>query len=81
MFSILENIHELVKEQTRLTRHLIAKSSQAGEQYQPLELPEGITFPIRSAEEMDRLETSLRNAQNTSSVVSFQIIFDIRYVK
>jgi len=68
IFTLLESMQEDMRENKRLLRLLLAKSS-AQEQTAPA-LPEGIVLPVRSEEELIELDDRLASSQSVSSMVS-----------
>lgn len=70
MFTSLEGIHNLLKENNRMLRQLLSRSSQTPEE-SVTNLPQGVKFPVSTVDEMEDLDVLLNNQQTTLTVVSF----------
>ena len=66
VFSILENIQETLKLQSRLMQSMLRKNHQPQEE---VALPEGPIFPIQNLEAFDELETKLADPAFQNALV------------
>ena len=66
IFSILENIQETLKLQSRLMQSMLRKNHQPQEE---VALPEGPIFPIQNLEAFDELETKLADPAFQNALV------------
>lgn len=69
MFRMLEQLQEQMREQTRLLKILVGRSAHLQEQ-PPSQLPEGISLPLKTLDDMENFEDCILNSQSASSVVS-----------
>ena len=76
LFTILEKMQEQMKEHTRMLQLLVSRYGQLQEQA-PNQLPEGISFPLKTEEDIDVFEDTVLNQQSASSVVSIFCLRDL----
>jgi len=65
---------ETIKTNNRLLRAILSRGHGWGEGSALPELPEGVSLPVRSLEEMDKLEERLENDATASAVVRIILV-------
>ena len=75
---MLEHQQEQLREQTRLLQLILARGS--AHDAVPSELPEGISFPLKTVKELAAFEERMSQANAATSVVSFPNIVDCLFV-
>ena len=79
LFTILEWLQEQTKENTRMLKLLVSRGINHQLEHPPNQLPEGVSFPIKTVDDMEVFEDTVLNQQSASSVVSIFCLRDLTF--
>ena len=79
LFTILEWLQEQIKENTRMLKLLVSRGNHKLE-HPPNQLPEGISFPLKTVDDMEVFEDTVLNQQSASFVVSIFCFKDFKCI-